>query len=234
MNSSLQAISLSGLVWAFAPTLVVLVILYRWGLDTKSSLHAVTRMLVQLLLIGYVLLFIFEAKHAGVIISVLGLMLVVASWIALRPVRHKQPHLYRNALIANLVGGGLTLGLTTQVVLEVQPWFLPRYVVPLAGMLFASSMNAVSLAAERYEAECGGGRPYADARNSAFQAALIPVTNSLFAVGIVSLPGMMTGQILSGVSPLIAAKYQIVIMCTIFGSAGISAAIYLRLAKGQA
>ena len=234
MSSSLQAISLSGLVWAFAPTLVVLVILYRWGLDTKSSLHAVTRMLVQLLLIGYVLLFIFETKHAGVIISVLGLMLVAASWIALRPVRHKQPHLYRNALIANLVGGGLTLGLTTQVVLEVQPWFLPRYVVPLAGMLFASSMNAVSLAAERYEAECGGGRPYADARNSAFQAALIPVTNSLFAVGIVSLPGMMTGQILSGVSPLIAAKYQIVIMCTIFGSAGISAAIYLRLAKGQA
>ncbi len=233
MNTSLQAISLSGILWALVPTLIVLAILYRWALNTKAALHAVTRMLIQLLLIGYVLRFIFEAEHAGVIISALGVMLVAASWIALRTVRHKQPHLYRNALIAILVGGGLTLGLVTQVILEVQPWFLPSYVVPLAGMLFASSMNAVSLAAERFEAECLGDRPYVDARNTALQAALIPVTNSLFAVGLVSLPGMMTGQILSGVSPLIAANYQIVIMCTVFGSAGISAALYLVLVKGH-
>jgi len=233
MNTSLQAISLSGILWALVPTLIVLAILYRWSLNTKAALHAVIRMLIQLLLIGYVLRFIFEAEHAGVIISALGVMLVAASWISLRTVRHKQPHLYRNALIAILVGGGLTLGLVTQVILEVQPWFLPSYVVPLAGMLFASSMNAVSLAAERFEAECLGDRPYVDARNTALQAALIPVTNSLFAVGLVSLPGMMTGQILSGVSPLIAANYQIVIMGTVFGSAGISAALYLVLVKGH-
>lgn len=233
MNPSLQAISLSGIVWAFVPILIVLGILFRWALDTKATLHAVARMLIQLLLIGYVLLFIFEAEHAAGIIAVLGIMLVAASWISLRPVQRKQPDLYRNALIAILVGGGLTLGVVTQVVLEVQPWFLPRYVVPLAGMLFASSMNAVSLAAERFEAEFGKDRSYTHARNTALQAALIPVTNSLFAVGLVSLPGMMTGQILSGVSPVIAAKYQIVIMCTVFGSAGISAALYLVLAKGR-
>ena len=60
---------------------------------------------------------------------------------------------------------------------------------------------------------------------------MIPITNTLFAVGLVALPGMMTGQILSGVSPLVAAKYQIVIMCMVFGASGMAAALYLVLAK---
>ena len=98
-------------------------------------------------------------------------------------------------------------------------------------MIFANAMNAVSLAAERFAAERSDGTDYATARNAAFQTALIPLINSLLAVGLVSLPGMMTGQILSGVSPLLASRYQIVVMCMIFGSSGISAACYLYLAK---
>ena len=68
---------------------------------------------------------------------------------------------------------------------------------------------------------------------TAYHAAMIPVINSLFAVGLVSLPGMMTGQILSGVSPLIAARYQIMVMCMIFASAGISTAVFLALGRRQ-
>ena len=98
-------------------------------------------------------------------------------------------------------------------------------------MLFASAMNAVSLAAERFEAERRESRPYVAARNNALQAALIPVTNLLFAVGLVALPGMMTGQILSGVSPLIAARYQIMVMCMIFASAGLSTGLFLYLVQ---
>ena len=137
----------------------------------------------------------------------------------------------RNAFIAILIGGVPTLALVTQVVINVEPWFLPRYVVPLAGMVFASSMNAVSLAAERLESELDRSVEYVEARASALNACLIPLINSLFAVGLVSLPGMMTGQILSGVSPFVAAKYQIVVMCMLFGAAGMSAAIYLSLAR---
>ena len=74
-------------------------------------------------------------------------------------------------------------------------------------------------------------RSYKQARNVAFQASMIPNVNALLAVGIVSLPGMMTGQILSGVSPFIAARYQIMVMCMIFASAGISSAYFLYLAK---
>jgi putative ABC transport system permease protein len=98
-------------------------------------------------------------------------------------------------------------------------------------MIFANAMNSVSLAADRLVAELDRDGQYERARNIAFRSSLIPITNSLFAVGLVSLPGMMTGQILSGVSPLIAARYQIMVMCMVFGAAGISAACFLTLAR---
>ena len=228
---AVQNISLSGLILAFLPAIMVIGILYRWSLDAKTALYALARMLMQLLLIGYVLIFIFNADHPGIIVLVITVMLVAASWIALRPLRHKQPHLYWKALGAILLGGIPILALVTQGVLDLQPWFLPRYFIPLAGMILASCMNTVSLAAERFEAECESAIPYTKARNIALQASLIPVTNSLFAVGLVSLPGMMTGQILSGISPLVAVQYQIVVMCMIFGASGMSATFYLVLAK---
>ena len=108
---------------------------------------------------------------------------------------------------------------------------MPRYVVPLAGMIFANSMNTLSLAAERFGAELERGNPYEESRNIALHTALIPTINTLIAVGLVALPGMMTGQILSGVPPLVAVKYQIIIMCMIFGASGMSAAVYLVLVK---
>jgi len=186
-------------------------------------------MLVQLLMIGYVLIYIFDADHWGVIVGVLIVMLVAASWIAVRTVESPGPRTYLSALIAVSISGVPVLALVTQVVIDVEPWFKPRYVVPLAGMIFSGSMTAISIAAERLAAELKTGRSWIDARRTAFDAAMIPVMNSLFAVGLVSLPGMMTGQVLSGVSPLIAAKYQIVVMTMLFGAAGIAAAIYLVL-----
>jgi len=233
VNTFIQDISVAGMVWMFVPALVVIVILFRWALDARIAIYALARMLIQLLLIGYVLTYIFRAEHFGIIVTVLVVMLLAASWIALRPLRSRNTGIYLKALAAILVGGVPVLLLVTQVVLAVEPWFLPRYVVPLAGMIFASSMNTLSLAAERLQAELDRGQSYINARNAALQAALIPVINTLFAVGLVSLPGMMTGQILSGVSPLVAVKYQIVVMCMIFGASGISATTYLVLVKSR-
>ena len=122
-------------------------------------------------------------------------MLAMASWIAIRALQNKQPHLYLNALGAISVGWVLALALVTQAVLNVQLWFNPRYVDLLAGTIFGGAMNALSLATERLQAESENGIPYRKARRIALQASLIPVINSLFAVGLVSLPGMMTGQI---------------------------------------
>lgn len=231
MNASVQAISISSLAWVFIPVVIVIAVLMRWTSAARTAVYAVARMLIQLLLIGYVLVFIFEAKEAWVIALVLTVMLLAASVIAIRPIRSKGPAVLRNAFIAIFIGGVLTLALVTQVVIDIEPWFLPRYMVPLAGMVFASSMNAVSLAAERLESELGRSVQFSEARATALNTCLIPLINSLFAVGLVSLPGMMTGQILSGVSPLVAAKYQIVVMCMLFGASGMSASIYLSLAR---
>ena len=231
MNASVQAISFSSMVWVFVPVAVVISILMRWTSVGRTAIYAVARMLIQLLLIGYVLVYIFDADNPWIIVGVLTVMLMAASVIAIRPIRSKGPTVLRNAFVAILIGGVLTLALVTQVVINIEPWFLPRYMVPLAGMVFSGSMNAVSLAAERLESELARSVDFTEARATALNAALIPMINSLFAVGLVSLPGMMTGQILSGVSPIIAAKYQIVVMCMFFSAAGMSASIYLLLAR---
>ena len=127
----------------------------------------------------------------------------------------------------------LTLILITRGVLSTVPWYTPRVMIPLAGMIFANCMNAVSLAAERYYAERDVGHSYVQCRDAGLQAAMIPLKNPLLAVGLVSLPGMMTGQILSGVDPLLAARYQIMVMAMIFGAAGISSIVFLRLLRND-
>ncbi len=231
MSDTIQTIPLFNLALAFLPVLAVVIIIGRWQLGFKSSLYAICRMLIQLLLIGYFLTYIFETEGSPLVVAVLMVMLISASWIALRTISIPLKTLYLKSFCSILIGGGIVLLLMSQLVLNLQPWYLPNYIIPLAGMIFANSMNSISLAGERLEAETKRGIPYLQSRTIAFQAALIPITNSLLAVGLVSLPGMMTGQILSGISPLIAARYQIMVMCMIFSSAGISAAMFLSLIR---
>ena len=233
MNSSIQTIPFTHLALAFIPVIVVVVIIWRWEAGYKNSLYAVARMLTQLLLIGYFLVYIFASDSSLIVLAVLTIMLFSSSWIALRTMKIPRKILYLKSFCAISLGGSIILVLMTQGVLNLQPWYLPSYVIPLAGMIFANAMNSVSLAGERLEAEISRGIPYEQAKVIAFQASLIPITNSLFAVGLVSLPGMMTGQILSGTSPLIAVRYQIMVMCMIFGSAGISSAFFLVLVKSN-
>lgn len=229
MSAGVLEVSLQGLVYAFIPALVVLLIMWRWQAGTGTAAYAMLRMLVQLLAIGYVLIYLFESDSYWVIAGVLTIMIAVASWIAVRPLGAARRASWPNSLVAIGITSILVLALVTQVVIGVEPWFSPRYVVPLGGMVVTGAMNAVSLAAERFQSETARDEPLLEARRSAFKTALIPITNMLFAVGVVSLPGMMTGQILSGVSPLIAAKYQIIVMAMFFGTGGIAAALYLQL-----
>ena len=231
MKNPIQVIPVINLALAFIPVIAVIVIHYIWSQGYKSSIYAVSRMLVQLLLIGYFLSYIFNSNSGLVVLTVLTVMIIIASWISLRTIRNKQLLLYPKALISLVIGGGITLVLVTQFVLNLTPWYLPSYFIPLAGMIFANAMNSVSLAADRLEAEINRNIEYEQARNIAFRASLIPITNSLFAVGLVAIPGMMTGQILSGISPLIAARYQIMVMCMVFSAAGISSACFLTLIK---
>jgi putative ABC transport system permease protein len=218
---------------AFIPAIAVIGILWKWGLGYGNSLYAIFRMLIQLLMIGYLLIFIFKSDSYLIVFAVLTVMLFASSWIALRTVKIPRRVFYLKSLCSISIGGGTILLLVTQGVLNLQPWYLPSYVIPLAGMIFANAMNSVSIALERLAAEIDRDVSYEKARVIALRASLIPITNSLFAVGLVSLPGMMTGQILSGVSPFVAARYQIMVMCMVFGSAGISSSCFLMLVRSN-
>jgi len=229
MNASLYNILLSDLLWVCIPVAFVIMIYVRWTEDKATLFYALFRMLIQLVLIGYVLTYIFDAKSPYLVIIILSVMLIAASVIAMRPLKKAEKSLYIHAFISILTGGLFTLMMVVFGVLDLNPWYEPRFLIPIAGMIFANSMNAVSIAAERFESEFGRGSSYIEARATSYKAALIPIINALFAVGLVSLPGMMTGQILSGVDPLIAVRYQMMVMLMILGSAGISVAIYLWL-----
>ena len=232
-STNVQNIPLESLALSFIPVFMVILILYKWSHNYKYSIYAVTRMLGQLMLIGYFLAYIFQSDSALLMLGILMIMVIVSSSIALNNIKHKDWRQYKIAFLSIFLPGSLTFALITQGVLQLDPWYYPNYFIPLAGMIFANSMTSVSLAAERFEAELERHHNYHESRNIAYKAAMIPQTNALLAVGLVSLPGMMTGQILSGVSPLIAARYQIMVMCMIYGSAGLAAAMFLYLNKKQ-
>ena len=224
--ANVETISLLRLSIGLVPVVMVMAVLARWSLKVIEPSVAVARMALQLLMIGFLLAFIFETDQSIVVVLVCVVMVLVAAGIALRTVRSTWAD-FGAAALAILIGGGIPYTIATQLVLTVDPWYAPRVMVPLAGMVFANGMNAVSLAAERFDAETTSGAALLDARSTALKAALIPITNGLMAVGLVSIPGMMTGQVLAGVSPFIAARYQIMVMLMIYGSAGLSAIGYL-------
>jgi putative ABC transport system permease protein len=231
IEKTVNIIELPQLALAFIPVLVVLFIQFSWSLPQRRTLHALARMLVQLLLVGFFLSSIFESNSAWLVLVLLTIMVLFSSWIALNNIKAPKRQLFQRAVLAISLSGLLTLVIITQGVLQLSPWYHAQTLIPLAGMVFASSMNSISLSGERFYSELANKVSYKQARNVAFQASMIPNVNALLAVGIVSLPGMMTGQILSGVSPFVASRYQIMVMCMIFASAGISSAYFLYLAK---
>ena len=235
MTNSIAAIPLSSLVLILIPVALVIWIQFKWSLDYKEGLYAVSRMLGQLLIVGYFLGYIFNAEKSWIIVLVLSVMILSSSWIALRTIKTRRLELYRYVFISLFLSGSLTLLFVSQGVLNFEPWFNPQYIIPLGGMIFSNSINNISLAAERYFEEIGRDVPIDKAKKIAYRTSMIPTTNSLFAVGLVSLPGMMTGQILSGVDPLIAVRYQIMVMAMLYAAGGLSGAMFLHLvSKKQA
>jgi len=228
---SVNIISITSLLIGFLPVIILIIIMKLWNLNSLQAIYANARMLIQLLLVGYVLTFIFETDSPILVFLVIIFMILMSSFIAIRPLESKGVKPFLIVLIALGITGVGVLALVTQIILDLPRWFEPQYVIPLAGMVFANSMNTISLVGERFNAEQKRGESYIQSRNIAMGAAMIPQVNALLAVGLVALPGMMTGQILSGIDPLTAARYQIMVMCMIFSTAGLSAVLYLFLHK---
>ena len=224
-------IPLANLLLGFLPVILLITVMKFWGLNALQSVYANFRMLIQLLLIGYVLTYIFETDQPIIVLFVVLFMILMSSWIALRPLQERGIKAFMIVVVSLGLSGLAVLLLISQLIVELPRWYEPSFIVPIAGMIFANSMNTVSLAGERFSIERQRDKNYHEARKIALETAMIPQINALLAVGLVSLPGMMTGQILSGIEPLTAARYQIMVMCMIFSTAGLSAVTYMSLKK---
>ena len=222
----MHTISLLNLLYLLPPLFMVAFFYYKWVGNKTEIAFATLRMSVQLILIGYVLTSLFSTNAFWLLALLVAVMIATASLIARRNIYRKDFESYGVILISIALGGTLNLALVLWGVLDLENPLDPRYVIPLAGMIYANAMNAISLCAERYEKE-RETHESVKARSIAFKASMIPQINSFLAVGFVSLPGMMTGQILSGIDPLIAVRYQIVVMAMILSSGAISNILYL-------
>lgn len=228
-------ISILSLGLAFIPVLIAIILLRKVKTNYKDKIYAILRMIVQLIAIGYVLSAVFSTDNNMLVLLIIVIMLIVSSGIAMRAMIKKDIRTgYRFfivAFIAILFGAGLPLAFLTQYILHITPWYNPSSIIPLAGMLFFNALNTISLSMDRYQSELSNNTTIPEAEKKAMSTAMIPITNSFLAAGIVSLPGFMTGQILSGVDPLIAVRYQIIILCMIFSSQVFAVFIFLQLYK---
>ncbi|HEY0779463.1 MAG TPA: iron export ABC transporter permease subunit FetB [Gemmatirosa sp.] len=239
---------------ALAAALVLVAVgIARWqrlGLARRFAVGAV-RATVQLVAVGYLLTGLFAADRWWLVLLALAAMLAAATQTAAsRPklAGEARTGAARGALVqasglALLLGAGLTLAYVDAVVLRVRPWYDARYLVPLFGMILGNAMNGAALAAERLASELQlrrgeveawlalGASPAqatAEAARQAMTAALLPAANALTVVGIVQLPGMMTGQILAGQSPLLAVRYQLVVVFMLAGATAATAWIVVQ------
>ncbi|MDT8441888.1 MAG: iron export ABC transporter permease subunit FetB [Desulfuromonadales bacterium] len=245
MNGSIIDLTLWDLLVVYG--LLVLTMGLSRLLDARQErdiFWAGLRMFVQLLAVGYVLHLAFALQTPWPVLLILIVMGGFAVQTIGARVKEKMPRFYTVVSLAIFCGcGGMTFFFCLLVV-GLTPWYDPRYLIPLTGMIIGNSMTGASLAAERLAAEfrerrdeietllCLGASARVAAGSpvrNAFQAALIPAVNAMAAMGLVFLPGMMTGQILSGTEPLIAVKYQIAIMCVITASVALTTFIILKV-----
>ena len=242
-NQRVVPMELLQLVYAYVLILLAVALArFRSIGQEKQLLWASFRMVTQLIVVGYLLQLLFAVRSPALVLLMLLAMTGFSLQIAGSRSKVRMPHFYRVMGSSIVVGcGGVTFYFCLLVV-GYSPWFDPRYLIPLAGMIIGNAMNGATLAAERLSCEMHDRREEietaiclgADARQAAepalraaYTASLIPTMNTMAATGIVALPGMMTGQILSGTEPVIAVRYQIAIMCAITGAVAITSFLIL-------
>ena len=247
MNEEVIRLSLWQVAIAYVFVVLVLIMLRRRGIRRETTLLlASVRMTLQLVAVGFVLMAVFENPHPLATAGIVLLMVGFAVYTLFRKFKKDlTPALRRVIAISMPIGTVPVLLFFLWLVIGIDPLYDPQYVIPITGMIVGNSMTGISLGvhtllsrlknnrAEVEEALALGATPKQasnDIVNDAFDAAIIPTLNSMLGMGIIFLPGMMTGQILSGVDPTLAILYQIVIMLGILG--GVSMTTYLFLTIG--
>lgn len=200
----------------------------RLGLEWSLTI-ATGRAVIQLLIMGALLSVVFDKQNRNpwLTLVILGVMLAIAAIVARNRISQKVPRLLPLVWGAIFVATLLTLSYVSLLIIRPATWYDPQYIIPLAGITIGNAMNGSSIAGERFVSTLNSSRleiethlslgatpqqAVAQYRREAVKAGMIPTLNTMMVVGVVTLPGILTGQLLSGVDPLNAAAYQILIM----------------------
>ena len=222
----------------------VVSLVLRLGVERRLAVAGL-RTVIQLGLLGLILERVFALENPLLVVGLLLLMTVFAAREAVTRASRRYRGILADAWLTMAASCFLVGGIVTQVVVGVKPWYDPQYVIPLLGMILGNSLTGISLCLDRFmdhletrSAEVELRIAFGATRREALAAPLrdgvrtgmIPIINSMAAAGIVSLPGMMTGQILAGSPPMQAVAYQIVVMFMIAAAVALGAMLVVILA----
>ncbi len=220
-------------------------LVFRLGLE-KDLAWGTVRTFAQLFLVGYVLQFIFDIKNPYLILLYYAWMIFWAAQTIRGRVKEKQVRIFAPTFISMVISYMIVAITVTAGIVQIRPWYTPQYFIPLGGMIIGNSMNAISIALDRMFSDLRNrrdeielafclGATYQEATSDilrdVIKAGMIPSINALMTVGLVSLPGMMTGQILAGQEPQSAIKYQIVVMLMLVASTAIGCTIIVQVVR---
>lgn len=220
-------------------------LLLRLKLEKDLIIGAI-RTFSQLLMMGYVLNFVFNNKNPLLILAVFTWMIFWASRIINKRIKDRPFNMQGTIFLSMLVTYILISSLTTGPLLQVTPWYDPMIFIPIAGMVIGNSMNAIALSLDRLFSELKHNKEEIEqmllfgadsataslpAMENAVRAGMMPSINSMMSVGLVFIPGMMTGQIIGGQAPIDAAKYQIMIMLMISASTAIGCCLVTTIIR---
>ncbi|MBF0621280.1 MAG: iron export ABC transporter permease subunit FetB [Magnetococcales bacterium] len=245
----MSIIQLTPLDIGLAALLVFLLALLSWHWQLgvgKSLLIAAVRTVVQLSLIGMVLKTLFDQTALLWVAVMASVMWLVAGRevIARQKRRFAGPWSYGIGASAMFLSSFVITLFSLLVVISPDPWFTPQYAIPLLGMMLGNTLNSIALSLDRFTHEIWRERSVVEGRllmgmtwkkavrpyqKQALRSGMIPTINAMAAAGLVSLPGMMTGQILGGNPPVVAVMYQIMIMFMIASGAGFGAMLAIWL-----
>jgi putative ABC transport system permease protein len=215
----------------------------RLGLGWQLLLAGV-RTVVQLALVGVVLRWVFAMPGWPPVLGLVGVMTLVAGIAAVRRTGHRFPGVWQSGVVAVWVSSWAVGTAALVAVVRVEPWYRAQYAIPLMGMILGNTLSGISLALDRFTGVLDARRDEVEgllalgatrweaalpAVRESVRTGMIPMINAMTVVGIVSLPGMMTGQILAGQPPTEAAKYQIVILFLIASGTALGTVIAVLL-----
>ncbi|MFZ5830094.1 MAG: ABC transporter permease [Planctomycetota bacterium] len=250
--SKVQYVELSPGQVALAVGLVVLSgavsLALRLGLERRLALASI-RTVVQLLLIGVVLRWVFRWSNVYIVLGIMLVMTVIAGLAAVRRTERRWQGIWFDSVLAIWASSWLIAALALMAIVRVEPWYQPQYAIPLLGMILGNTLSGISLGLDRLGDELSSHRDEVETLLSlgatrweaaigpmrkAIRTGMLPTINTMMVVGLVSLPGMMTGQLVAGMDAMQAVMYQIVIMFliaagTALGTVGVVLFGYRRL-----